>query len=167
MVTLVLPSSQVTLTDDALDQCGEGLRAFRSSHPYGGASAPINYLPHELLVEVFKLQIDLDTPFQSLLLLILVCQLWRNIIKDTPSLWCRISGGEGLPSIQKALTMAKDAPLEIKYCQRTAKATPTAFLHRLEIESSRRSPRPSMSTSSLTSQRSSKRLLQQYLKIAT
>ncbi|KAG9024450.1 hypothetical protein FS837_005365, partial [Tulasnella sp. UAMH 9824] len=127
MIAIVRPSSQVTLTDDAIEKRGEALRAIRSSHLYKGTSAPIDHLPHELLLEVFKLHVDLDTPVKSLLTLALVCKLWRNIIEDTPSLWCHISGRERSSSIQRALTMAKNAPLAITYSQTEAKAFPTAF----------------------------------------
>ncbi|KAG9024630.1 hypothetical protein FS837_005248, partial [Tulasnella sp. UAMH 9824] len=126
-VALALPGSRVALTDDAIRKRGGGLRATRSSHLYKGTSPPIDHLPHELLLEVFKLHVDLDTPVQSLVTLILVCKLWRNTVEDTPSLWRRISGREGSSSIQRALTLAKNAPLAITYRQSEARAIPTAF----------------------------------------
>ncbi|KAG9031927.1 hypothetical protein FS837_002856 [Tulasnella sp. UAMH 9824] len=127
MVALVLPSSQVTLSNNAIEKREEGIKAIRSSHLYKGTSAPIDHLPHELLLEVFKLHVDLDTPVRSLVTLILVCKLWRNIVEGTPSLWCHISGREGLSSIQKALTMVKGAPLEVTYCESEAKVISAAF----------------------------------------
>ncbi|KIO28513.1 hypothetical protein M407DRAFT_230144 [Tulasnella calospora MUT 4182] len=58
--------------------------------------------------------------------------LWRNIVEGTPSLWCRISGREGLCAIRKALTMAKDAPLEITYWEKGSKTNPTAFFAQID-----------------------------------
>lgn len=103
------------------------LEAIRGTHPYRSTSAPIDRLPHELLLAVFELYVDLDTPVLSLVTLILVCKLWRNIVEGTPSLWCRISGREALSSVRKALAMSNGVPLEITYWEEGPNPDPEMF----------------------------------------
>lgn len=69
----------------------------------------------------------MDTPVRNLIVLGLVCKLWRSIVEGTPSLWNRISGKEELPCLRKALAMAKDIPLEIKYWEKAAKTNNETF----------------------------------------
>lgn len=69
----------------------------------------------------------MDTPVRNLIVLGLVCKLWRNIVEGTPGLWCRISGKEGLPCLRKALAMAKDIPLEIQYWEKAARTKNETF----------------------------------------
>ncbi|KAG8952959.1 hypothetical protein FRC04_003411 [Tulasnella sp. 424] len=91
------------------------------------AYAPIHLLPPELLIDAFKYYTGVDTPVENLIALTLVCKLWRNIVEGTPSLWCFISAKEGLPRVRKALEMAKDALLEIKYWDQDTMADPGTF----------------------------------------
>ncbi|KAG8964401.1 hypothetical protein FRC05_003825 [Tulasnella sp. 425] len=88
---------------------------------------PINRLPHELFVAVFELYVGADTPVQNLVTLMLVCKLWRNIVEGTPSLWRRISGREGLSAVRKALSIARDVSLEIKYREDSAEMDVKTF----------------------------------------
>ncbi|KIO19432.1 hypothetical protein M407DRAFT_223077 [Tulasnella calospora MUT 4182] len=90
-------------------------------------SAPIQLLPFELLLQMFKLCISNDTPVRDLISLALVCKLWRSIVEGTSSLWCCISGGEAVPHVRKALAMAKDASLEIIYFEDIARTDPEIF----------------------------------------
>ncbi|KAG8952683.1 hypothetical protein FRC00_006661 [Tulasnella sp. 408] len=93
--------------------------------------SPIQLLPFELLSTTFKLCISDDTPVQDLILLTLVCKLWRSVVEGTPSLWCCISGHEAVPRVRKALTMAKDASLEILYDEDVARTSPEAFFEEI------------------------------------
>ncbi|KIO29607.1 hypothetical protein M407DRAFT_6134 [Tulasnella calospora MUT 4182] len=72
--------------------------------------APIQLLPHELLLTIFKLCVSEDTPVRDITPLTLVCKIWRNIAEGAPGLWGQVSGKEALPSVLKAVAMAKDAP---------------------------------------------------------
>ncbi|KAG9049027.1 hypothetical protein FS837_011406 [Tulasnella sp. UAMH 9824] len=89
--------------------------------------APIQLLPHELLLIIFKLCVSEDYPVQDIIPLALVCKIWRNVVEGSPGLWSQISGKEELPSVQKALKMAKDAPLDITYWENVAKTDPATF----------------------------------------
>ncbi|KAG8976927.1 hypothetical protein FRC05_002864 [Tulasnella sp. 425] len=89
--------------------------------------AAIDLLPHELLLVIFKLYIDQETPARDLVALSLVCKLWRDVVEGTASLWCPISGGDRLPYLRKALAMARDVPLKIKYSDSVANIDPETF----------------------------------------
>lgn len=89
--------------------------------------SPIQLLPFELLSTTFKFYVSDDTPVQDLISLTLVCKLWRSVVEGTPSLWCCISGQEAVPRVRKALTMAKDALLEILYREDIARTNPEIF----------------------------------------
>ncbi|KAG9043820.1 hypothetical protein FS837_009080 [Tulasnella sp. UAMH 9824] len=125
--TLFLPIYTVISADLGPKKSGGGLVTARSPHLHKDIQAPINRLPNELLLAVFKLHVDADTPAQSLVALTLVFKLWPEFIEGTPNLWCRISGGDGLGSVRKAVTMAKDALLEIWYRNTGAKTYPETF----------------------------------------
>ncbi|KAG8921596.1 hypothetical protein FRC00_008455, partial [Tulasnella sp. 408] len=86
----------------------------------------INDLPHELLLAVFKLYVDM-IPAEIPVTLTLVCKLWRYLVEDTANLWCHVSGGDGLEFVRKALAMVKDAPLEISYYDLEAKMSLVTF----------------------------------------
>ncbi|KAG8909896.1 hypothetical protein FRC01_006656 [Tulasnella sp. 417] len=123
----VLSDTRVIIAESGRES-GGGLEITRSSHPHEGFPAPIDLLPLELLLEVFRLYVDVNTPVRSLVTLILVCKPWRNIVEGTPNLWCHISGREGLNYIRKAVAMAEDTPLEITYMSRPIpKTKPAAF----------------------------------------
>ncbi|KAG8921348.1 hypothetical protein FRC01_000299 [Tulasnella sp. 417] len=102
-------------------------RAAAHPAPSQAASATIHLLPQELLLLVFEIYTGTKTPVRNLVLLTLVCKRWWHIVEGTPSLWCWISGEEALPSIRKALAMAKDVPLEINYPANNAKTEQEAF----------------------------------------
>ncbi|KAG8976923.1 hypothetical protein FRC05_002860 [Tulasnella sp. 425] len=108
----------------------EGPRASEGSGGQNapGKVAPIDLLPNELLLVVFKLYISPNIPARDLVVLSLVCKRWQNVAEGTASLWCRISGRDGLPGLRKALTMARDVPLEIKYFKGVAKTDTETFL---------------------------------------
>ncbi|KAG8895088.1 hypothetical protein FRC00_008018 [Tulasnella sp. 408] len=89
--------------------------------------APIQLLPHELLLIIFKLCVSEDYPVQDITPLALVCKIWRDVVEGSPGLWSQISGKEKLPSVRKALKMAKDAPLDITYWENVAKTDPATF----------------------------------------
>lgn len=105
---------------------GGGLGTARSTHLHQDTLAPINDLPHELLLAVFKLYVDM-IPDELPLTLTLVCKLWRNIVEGAPNLWCHISAGDRLESVRKALTMAKGAPLEVSYYELEATTSIAIF----------------------------------------
>ncbi|KAG8959288.1 hypothetical protein FRC00_001743 [Tulasnella sp. 408] len=114
--------------NEAISQDGSvQSRGLREGHTNTMHFSPIQLLPFELLSTTFKLCIGDNTPVQDLILLTLVCKLWRSIVEGTPSLWCCISSQEAVSRVRKALVMAKDAPLDILYDEDAARTNPETF----------------------------------------
>ncbi|KIO30060.1 hypothetical protein M407DRAFT_20915 [Tulasnella calospora MUT 4182] len=79
--------------------------------------APINALPPELLVTIFKIALDFthrgaSSKHETLLL---VCHHWNHLVNNTPSLWMKIRKTAGISNarIIHSLKKSKDSPLEI------------------------------------------------------
>ncbi|KAG9044969.1 hypothetical protein FS837_007232 [Tulasnella sp. UAMH 9824] len=118
------------LDESTLSQCDEELDALRSVQRQlerrvalvgqkRNTFAPVNALPPELLVTIFKTIIDTE-PFQVWCdheALMLVCHHWNHLLNSTPSLWTKIQKNAETPDamITRALEMSKDSPLEIDY----------------------------------------------------
>ncbi|KIO15839.1 hypothetical protein M407DRAFT_235390, partial [Tulasnella calospora MUT 4182] len=108
-------------TGDSFGATEASSRPDRSGRPW------IHLLPHELLLLIFQFYAGMHTPVRNLVRLKLVCKLWQHIVEGTPSLWCWISAKEALPRVRKALAMAKDVPLEIRYPEKGAKTKQENF----------------------------------------
>lgn len=81
---------------------------------------PINWLPPELLIQIFLALVELDVEdvrYHPPMVLSHVCAGWRTAVISSPHLWSRIilQGFTGGETTQLYLTRSKDAPLEINY----------------------------------------------------
>ncbi|KAG8990395.1 hypothetical protein FRB90_001773, partial [Tulasnella sp. 427] len=91
------------------------------------STPPIQTLPEELFFTIIDFSVNPSCPVKDLVRLILVCRSWHTIIENTSSLWCRISGGDDLHHLRKALDLSQHLPLDISYDETTSNITPGAF----------------------------------------
>jgi hypothetical protein len=97
---------------DAVDEEIAGLKALlRARQTRRNALMPINRLPREVLVEVFRYALDGSSKYKTLPF-ILVCTLWREVALESPSLWSDLELWP-LPCFNVFLARAKEAPLTV------------------------------------------------------
>lgn len=81
--------------------------------------APINWLPQELLTQIFLVfaKSDIEGSQYPPIILSHVCAKWRIIALATPNLWSRIilRGSKGAEMTQAFLSRSRDAPLELDF----------------------------------------------------
>ena len=114
------PSARVLAVSAVDKKLDSARQLFYSLLPRRNALLPISLLPPEILLRVFHL-LALDEPAFSVkqnlcwIRVTHVCQRWRQVALDNPSLWVRISGiPTNIPWILEMLARAKNAPLDIK-----------------------------------------------------
>ncbi|KAG8910732.1 hypothetical protein FRC01_006165 [Tulasnella sp. 417] len=85
---------------------------------------PVNYkvgtsiqdLPAELLAMILYYTTQTSGPcLPHVQELGTVSSTWREVVKGTPRLWCRVTGDDPPRLIERAIHESKDAPLNIKY----------------------------------------------------
>jgi hypothetical protein len=99
---------------DAVDEEIAGLQALiRARQTRRNALMPINCLPREVLVGVFRYALKLDGASKyKTLPFMLVCTLWREVALESPSLWSDVELWP-LPCFKVFLARAKEAPLTV------------------------------------------------------
>lgn len=84
-------------------------------------------LPLEIFETILHICVGFETPFRDLVTLQLVCRSWRDIIVNASFLWGTINAAEGLLALHKALQMAQDSLLNIRFSERSSKIDKTEF----------------------------------------
>ncbi|KIO30034.1 hypothetical protein M407DRAFT_20891 [Tulasnella calospora MUT 4182] len=138
-----------------LSQCDEELGALRSIQKQlerrvasvcrkRNTFSPVNALPPELLVIIFRISIDSEPVmvWSDRGSFMLVCHYWNHLVNNTPSLWTKIQKSAVPPNafITRALENSKDSPLEIEYNAaygRTVQADENAFLSAIFLHAHR------------------------------
>lgn len=72
-------------------------------------------LPLEIFLTIIHFCAGTDLPIKDLVTLQRVCRSWHNIIAGASFLWGTINPVEGSPAVRKALHMAKNSPLDLKF----------------------------------------------------
>ena len=113
------PNARVLAVSTVDKELDSARRLFSSLFTRRNALLPISLLPPEILTRVFHL-LGLEEPAclgkknLSWIRVAHVCQHWRQVALDNPSLWVRISGTPtNIPWILEMLTRAKNAPLDV------------------------------------------------------
>ncbi|KIO22373.1 hypothetical protein M407DRAFT_28092 [Tulasnella calospora MUT 4182] len=94
------------------------------------ARASIHDVPVELLSPIIYLSIQgYSTHLKRVQTLCFVCSKWRDVVEDTPELWCRLTSADPLEGVRKAIHYSRDHPLDIDYhCISRTRSNPPDFL---------------------------------------
>ncbi|KAG9046458.1 hypothetical protein FS837_004385 [Tulasnella sp. UAMH 9824] len=86
-------------------------------------------LPLEIFETILHFCIGFETPFLDLVTLQLVCRSWRDVIVNASFLWGTINAAEGLLALHRALQMAQDSLLNIRFMERSSKIDKAEFFN--------------------------------------
>ncbi|KAG8961932.1 hypothetical protein FRC00_010828 [Tulasnella sp. 408] len=97
------------------NEYNEAIIAAREHH---NARLPVNALPPELLTNIFQLGLedyDWDAPVNHQAVISLVCRHWNRVAVNSPGLWTRWHGAEGLERFKRVQALSKSMGL-VLYC---------------------------------------------------
>ncbi|KAG9025410.1 hypothetical protein FRB95_010206 [Tulasnella sp. JGI-2019a] len=122
-----LQSSMIKLQsfDDALKTLTDSLQHLRSAMArHHNTLLPISRLPNDLLIEIFAIASEMKYQFigidngnrrHMLETLVCVCQEWREIVHNTPSLWAHIHSNNPHMFSLESLARSGEVPLHISF----------------------------------------------------
>ncbi|KAG8961935.1 hypothetical protein FRC00_010831 [Tulasnella sp. 408] len=99
--------------------------AIAAAREQRNARLPVNALPPELLANIFQLGLEdynWNAPVDHQAVISLVCRHWNRVAVNSPGLWTRWHGAEGLERFKRVRALSKSMGL-ILYCDNIYKHT--------------------------------------------